>query len=181
MKRPASYVSGAVVGLVGLLGYHALSPLTSDLRRGCRTNRPARRRRPPTTTTTSAPPPPHDDDDAPRSTTPIDRRPPLRPPRSRRRRRRLECDASRSATGESVNYIYGVLSVKVTASGSTISKVSIGSINDGGNYRSESIDRHGHSPTRAAGARRPERQHPRRLGGQLHLGRVSSVPAVGAV
>ena len=40
----------------------------------------------------------------------------------------------------SVNYIYGVLSVKVTASGSKISKVTIGSINDGGNYRSESID-----------------------------------------
>jgi uncharacterized protein with FMN-binding domain len=39
-----------------------------------------------------------------------------------------------------VNYIYGVLSVDVTVSGSKISKVKIGSINDGGNYRSESID-----------------------------------------
>jgi uncharacterized protein with FMN-binding domain len=48
--------------------------------------------------------------------------------------------ASRSATGESVNYIYGVLSVNVTASGSKITKVTIGSINDGGNYRSQSID-----------------------------------------
>jgi uncharacterized protein with FMN-binding domain len=39
-----------------------------------------------------------------------------------------------------VNYIYGVLSVEVTASGSRITKVKIGSINDGGNYRSVSID-----------------------------------------
>jgi len=39
-----------------------------------------------------------------------------------------------------VNYIYGVLSVKVTVSGSKISQVKIGSINDGGNYRSVSID-----------------------------------------
>jgi uncharacterized protein with FMN-binding domain len=39
-----------------------------------------------------------------------------------------------------VNYIYGVLSVQVTTSGSKITKVAIGSINDGGNYRSQSID-----------------------------------------
>ncbi len=39
-----------------------------------------------------------------------------------------------------MNYIYGVLSVKVTVSGTKISKVTIGSINDGGNYRSQSID-----------------------------------------
>jgi uncharacterized protein with FMN-binding domain len=39
-----------------------------------------------------------------------------------------------------VNYIYGVLSVQVTATGSKISNVKIGSINDGGNYRSQSID-----------------------------------------
>jgi uncharacterized protein with FMN-binding domain len=47
---------------------------------------------------------------------------------------------SRSATGASVNYYFGVLSVDVTVTGSKIVKVSIGSINDGGNYRSQSID-----------------------------------------
>ena len=46
----------------------------------------------------------------------------------------------RSATGSSVNYYFGVLSVKVTASGSKITNVSIASISDGGNYRSQSID-----------------------------------------
>jgi len=39
-----------------------------------------------------------------------------------------------------VNYYFGVLSVNVTVAGSKIVKVTIGSINDGGNYRSQSID-----------------------------------------
>jgi uncharacterized protein with FMN-binding domain len=39
-----------------------------------------------------------------------------------------------------VNYIYGVLSVTVSTSGSKISNVTIGSIQDGGNYLSASID-----------------------------------------
>jgi uncharacterized protein with FMN-binding domain len=39
-----------------------------------------------------------------------------------------------------VNYNFGVLSVTVTASGSKITAVTIGSLNDGGNYRSQSID-----------------------------------------
>jgi uncharacterized protein with FMN-binding domain len=39
-----------------------------------------------------------------------------------------------------VNYIYGVLSVKVTTTGSKISQVTIGAINDGGNPLSQSID-----------------------------------------
>jgi len=47
---------------------------------------------------------------------------------------------TRSATGSSINYFYGVLSVKVTVSGSRITNVSIASLNDGGNYRSQSID-----------------------------------------
>jgi uncharacterized protein with FMN-binding domain len=46
----------------------------------------------------------------------------------------------RSATGGSVNYFFGVLSVKVTASGTKITSVSIASLNDGGNPRSQSID-----------------------------------------
>jgi uncharacterized protein with FMN-binding domain len=47
---------------------------------------------------------------------------------------------TRSATGPLVNYNFGVLSVTVTASGSKITAVTIGSLNDGGNYRSQSID-----------------------------------------
>jgi len=47
---------------------------------------------------------------------------------------------TRTATGSSVNYNYGVLSVSVTASGTTITNVQIASLNDGGNFRSQSID-----------------------------------------
>ena len=47
---------------------------------------------------------------------------------------------ARSATGTATNYSYGILAVKVTVSGSTITNVSIASINDGGNPRSEYID-----------------------------------------
>ena len=48
--------------------------------------------------------------------------------------------ADRTAVGPAVNYTYGVLSVQVTVSGSKIIDVSIASLNDGGNARSESID-----------------------------------------
>jgi uncharacterized protein with FMN-binding domain len=47
---------------------------------------------------------------------------------------------TRSATGPAVNYSYGVMSVKVTVSGSKIVNVGVASIDDGGNPRSESID-----------------------------------------
>ena len=47
---------------------------------------------------------------------------------------------TRSATGSAVNYSYGVMSVKVTVSGTKILNVGIASIDDGGNPRSESID-----------------------------------------
>lgn len=46
----------------------------------------------------------------------------------------------RSATGPLVNYNYGILSVVVKASGSKITNVTIASIDDGGNFRSQSID-----------------------------------------
>ena len=46
----------------------------------------------------------------------------------------------RSATGESVNYNYGILSVSVKVSGSKITNIGIASIDDGGNPRSQSID-----------------------------------------
>ncbi|HMD44615.1 MAG TPA: FMN-binding protein [Acidimicrobiales bacterium] len=47
---------------------------------------------------------------------------------------------TRSATGQAVNYNYGVLSVTVTMSGKTITHVGIASLDDGGNFRSQSID-----------------------------------------
>jgi len=47
---------------------------------------------------------------------------------------------TKTATGAAVNYGYGVLSVSATVSGTKLTDVAIASINDGGNFRSESID-----------------------------------------
>jgi uncharacterized protein with FMN-binding domain len=48
--------------------------------------------------------------------------------------------AVRSATGERVNYNFGVLSVKITVSGSKITKVGIAYLYDSGDPRSQMID-----------------------------------------
>jgi uncharacterized protein with FMN-binding domain len=47
---------------------------------------------------------------------------------------------TKTATGPVVNYFYGTVSVSITASGKKISKVTIASLNDGGNSRSQYID-----------------------------------------
>lgn len=47
---------------------------------------------------------------------------------------------TRTATGPSVNYSWGILSVSVTVSGSRITKVAIAALDDGGNPRSQFID-----------------------------------------
>jgi uncharacterized protein with FMN-binding domain len=46
----------------------------------------------------------------------------------------------RSAVGPVVNYDYGLISVRVSVSGKKITKVSIASLNDGSNPRSQMID-----------------------------------------
>ncbi len=51
-----------------------------------------------------------------------------------------QAGAARTAVGPGVNYNYGILSVRVTVSGSKILKVGIASIDDGGNPRSQFID-----------------------------------------
>lgn len=48
--------------------------------------------------------------------------------------------ASQITVGPSINYSYGVLSVRVTVSGKKIVKVEIASLDDGGDPRSQSID-----------------------------------------
>ncbi|MFI5036649.1 MAG: FMN-binding protein [Acidimicrobiales bacterium] len=47
---------------------------------------------------------------------------------------------ARLATGATINYYFGTMSVKVSADGSRITAVSIASLNDGGNPRSQYID-----------------------------------------
>jgi uncharacterized protein with FMN-binding domain len=48
--------------------------------------------------------------------------------------------ASRTATGQEVNYNFGVLSVRITVASRKITRVSIAHLDDGGNPRSQSID-----------------------------------------
>lgn len=146
MKRPALILSGTVVGLVGLLGYRALTPSLTTFVVAPNASSTSTTV-PPVTTTTAAPPP-----RSPTTTTapttnqttttrvPTTTPPPTTTTLAPATTTTTAPTTSRSATGELVNYIYGVLSVQVTTSGSKITKVAIGSINDGGNYRSQSID-----------------------------------------
>jgi uncharacterized protein with FMN-binding domain len=48
--------------------------------------------------------------------------------------------ATRTATGAAINYNYGVLSVEATVSEAKLTNVTIASIDEGGNFRSQSID-----------------------------------------
>ena len=86
---------------------------------------------------------------------------------------------TRTATGPAVDYNYGVLSVSVTVTGKKITKVGIASLNDGGNFRSQSIDQQSIPILRAAGTPGTERQYPGRLGRDLHERRVRPIPASG--
>ena len=139
MKRPALIASGALVGFVGLLGYRAMSPsgLTFVIAPSATSSLPRA-----VSPTTSAPPPQHSTTTTPPAshTTTTQGRATPPPTTAAPVTSTTTPSASRSATGDLVNYIYGVLSVTVTTSDSKISSVTIGSINDGGNYLSQSID-----------------------------------------
>jgi len=47
---------------------------------------------------------------------------------------------TKTATGATADYGYGTISVSVTVTGSKLTNVTIGSLDDGGNFRSVSID-----------------------------------------
>jgi len=151
VRRSALVLSGTVVGLVGLLGYRNLSPSlpTFAVVPSATSSPTTTPHRAATTTTTAAPPPrqPSTTTTAPTTQPTTTQGPtPTTPPTTTTKppppttTTTQAPSASRSATGESVNYIYGVLSVEVTTSGSRISKVTISSIDDGGNPLSQSID-----------------------------------------
>ena len=130
MKRAQIVIAGTVVGLAGLLSFNStavnlslssLSPATVPPRSTTTTA--------PTTTTTAphssgSTPPPTTTRTVPTTTT------------------TAAPAAARSATGGSSNYSYGILSVKVSVSGSKITNISIASIDDGGNPRSQYIDQY---------------------------------------
>lgn len=126
MRRSTIAISATAAGLVGVLTFHTKSapltlgslPQTSTVGGSTTTTAPAAKAgggstgggSPSTTVPSTSGPPP------------------------------TNASGTRTATGPQVNYNYGVLSVSVTVSGSKITNVQIGSIDDGGNFRSQSID-----------------------------------------
>ena len=144
MKRFSLAFCGAIVGLVGRFGYRAVTPsppliavtpitslgsTTTTSRANATTNTAPPTTVPTTTPTSHVRTTPTTPNTAPPTTTTVAPTTTTAP-----------STTTRSATGASVNYYFGVLSVDVTVTGSKIVKVSLGSINDGGNYRSQSID-----------------------------------------
>ena len=113
MRRAPIVAAGTVVGLVGVLSFHTSPAKLSLGSLGATTTSP---------TTTPATTPPAGQSGASTTTT-------VPAP-----------TGTHTATGASVNYYFGTLAVSVTASGTKITHVSIGSINDGGNPRSQYID-----------------------------------------
>ncbi len=129
MRRAPAVIGATVVGLIGVLTFHTKSaPVTlgslsaSSATQGSTTTPSAGN------SSSGASSPPKSGSSTGTSTTPSTNTAASSP------------SATRSATGAAVDYHYGILSVSVTASGKRITKVSIGTLNDGGNFRSQSID-----------------------------------------
>ncbi len=118
MRRARVVVIATIAGLAGVLSFHT-KPATLSLGQAVG---PAAPGGSPTSAPTST------------TTGPASSGPPATasPPTS--------SAATKTATGAAVNYSYGVLSVAATVSGTKLTNVTIASIDDGGNFRSQSID-----------------------------------------
>lgn len=130
MKRAPLVITGTLMGLLGVFSFNStpanlslgsLSAATAPPRSTTTTTTPAATTTTPPSSGGSIPPATTTTTVAPTTTT-------------------TGATTTRSAIGTAVNYNFGILSVKVTASGSKITKVSIASIDDGGNPRSQYID-----------------------------------------
>jgi uncharacterized protein with FMN-binding domain len=127
VRRSPIVLVGTAAGLVGLLTFHTKSAQLSlgSLSQGGLVV---------TTTTSIAGGPPRDHSVAPTTAAPTTAAPTTAAPTT------AAVVTARTATGGSVNYSYGVLSVAATVSGTKLVSVSIASIDDGGSFHSESID-----------------------------------------
>ena len=124
IKRTPFVLAGTIAGLAGLLSFRS-TPAAMTLG----TVAPASTSATPTTAPASSAPAstPSGNSGASTPTTSVAQVTPV-------------ATGVRTATGPAVNYYFGVLSVAVTASGTKVEKVTIKSINDGGNPLSQSID-----------------------------------------
>src|ERR1022692_1911241 len=135
MRRTVIVIGATVAGLVGVLSFHTTpSHLSLGALPGVSSSRSS-----PTTSVATGPPAAQSGggtgpSPAPTSTGASDT--PTTVPASTT----TAPASTKSATGAAVNYNFGVLSVSVTVSGTKITKVDIASLDDGGNFRSQSID-----------------------------------------
>jgi uncharacterized protein with FMN-binding domain len=140
MKRAIIVSSATVAGLAGVLAFHT-APVGMTIG-ALPTSAGASTQSVPSTTVAAAPPPNSGATTtiAPkkRPTTPTTQ--PKSPSTTVPATTTTAIPGARTATGQEVNYYFGVLSVKVTAVGKRVSKVSIATLSDGGNYLSQSID-----------------------------------------
>jgi uncharacterized protein with FMN-binding domain len=117
MKRSPVVVIATIAGLAGVLSFHT-KPATLSLGKAVGPEAPGGSPTSAPTSTTTGPGSPGSSGTTP-STSPA---------------------ATRTATGAAINYNYGVLSVAATVSGTKLTNVTIASIDEGGNFRSQSID-----------------------------------------
>ena len=121
MKRTPIIFLGTVAGLAGVFSFHStpakisLAPVPTTPSPATSTTTPSSG---PTTTTTA----------------PVHNKPPVTPT--------TVTPSIQQATGASVNYYFGILSVKVTVAKTKITKITIAAIDEGGNSRSISIDQY---------------------------------------
>ncbi|MHB8333454.1 MAG: FMN-binding protein [Acidimicrobiales bacterium] len=138
MKRTPLVLASTVAGLTGVAVFHStpqkvvLSALGSSATANPAASTPSSA----TPTATSAPSTTATPSTAAASATGASSGPTAPPTTSTS----VASNASRSATGPVVNYYYGQLSVKVTASGTKIAAITIATLSDGGNPYSAYVD-----------------------------------------
>jgi uncharacterized protein with FMN-binding domain len=131
MRRAILVIGATVVGLVGVLSFHTTpAKLTLGSLSAGTTPRSATTTTPAGASPPTTGPPPPTPTTVPAAQGPTTTSPPTTTAPA----------TTRSATGPSVNYNFGLISVTATVSGSKLTNVSIASLDDGGSPRSQSID-----------------------------------------
>lgn len=141
MKRAPLVMMGTVAGLAGVLSFNS-TPAKLSLE-SLASSSSSTSSAPSTTTTASSSPPPTTATTTP-ATGPTPTTTPTTAPTTTTTPPPVTTttvsSGVRTAVGPSVDYNFGILSVQVKVSGTKITNVSIAAINDGGNFRSVSID-----------------------------------------
>jgi uncharacterized protein with FMN-binding domain len=130
MKRAPMVIGGTIAGLAAVLTFHtrSASPTLGSLP-GISSTPGTTTSSPSSTSTTTIPAGSTNPASTVPTTQPSTTPPSTAPPSTTRR-----------AVGANVAYNYGTMSVSVTVTGKRITKVGIASLDDGGSFRSQSID-----------------------------------------